>query len=171
MGKGRGGIAGRTGLDVASLEGMRTFVWQGIDEPRMEIVRMRSLDQASGTQVGLVYEMRWQLDGSELVVDAGTGPVRHSLGEADFFDLQHSAYFNSLPVLRDRLLADGAVVRDYTMRFVTVPSLDSSLTAQRYLPRGNGVVGFSSGDFAADITFDSDGFVEIYQDYLRRLHP
>ncbi|NUS44795.1 MAG: hypothetical protein HOQ24_14035 [Mycobacteriaceae bacterium] len=150
---------------------MRTFVWQGLDEPRMEIVRMESLDRARGTQIGLVYELRWELDGSELMVDVGAGWVRHALGDADFFDLQHSAYFNSLPVLRDRLLSSDATVRDYTMRFVTVPQLNSDRTSQRYHPRGDGVVGFSSGEYHADIEFDLDGFVVTYQDYIRRLHP
>lgn len=150
---------------------MRTFVWQGIDEPRMEIVRMESLDRAHGTMVGLVYELRWELDGSELIVDTGAGPVRHTLDGADFFDLQHSAYFNSLPVLRDGLLSNAATARDYTMRFVTVPELGSELTAQRYDPRGNGVVAFSSGEYHADIEFDPDGFVVDYRDYIRRLRP
>jgi hypothetical protein len=44
-------------------------------------------------------------------------------GEADFFDLQHSAFFNSLPVARDGLLNEGAAAREYTMRFVRVPEL------------------------------------------------
>ncbi|MFE6861061.1 putative glycolipid-binding domain-containing protein [Nocardia sp. NPDC057668] len=150
---------------------MRTFVWQGIDEPRMEIVRVESPDRARGTLIGLVYELRWELDGSELIVDIGAGPVRHTLGEADFFDLQHSAYFNSLPVLHDHLLSNAAPPRDYTMRFVSVPRLSSELTAQRYEPRGDDVVGFASGDYHAEIEFDRDGFVVTYQDYIRRLHP
>ncbi|WP_327140488.1 putative glycolipid-binding domain-containing protein [Nocardia sp. NBC_01327] len=150
---------------------MRTFVWQGIDEPRMEIVQVESLDRARGTQIGLVYELRWQLDGSELIVDIGDGPVRHSLEGADFFDVQHAVFFNSLPVLRDGLLLPDATPRDYTMRYVDVPQLTSRLAAQRYQPRGKGVVGFSSGDYSADIEFDGDGFVTDYQDYVRRLHP
>ncbi|WP_225726510.1 MULTISPECIES: putative glycolipid-binding domain-containing protein [unclassified Nocardia] len=149
---------------------MRTFVWQGIDEPRMEIVQVESLDRAHGTQIGLVYELRWELSGSELTVDIGAGPVQHRLDGADFFDLQHSAFFNSLPVIRDGLLSN-VVARDYTMRYVSVPDLTSCLNPQRYDPRGNGVVGYVSGDYRAEIEFDRDGFVTTYRDYLRRLHP
>ncbi|WP_147287842.1 hypothetical protein [Nocardia pseudobrasiliensis] len=58
---------------------MRTFVWEGIDERRMEIVRVESAERAHGTQIGLVYELRWWLEGSTLTVDAGDGPVRHEL--------------------------------------------------------------------------------------------
>nr|WP_051162151.1 putative glycolipid-binding domain-containing protein [Nocardia transvalensis] len=137
----------------------------------MEIVRVESLDRASGTQIGLVYQLRWQLDGSELTVDTGGGPVRHRLDGADYFDLQHSAFFNSLPVVRDGLLDAGAASRDYTMRFVSVPDLSATLTTQRYEPRGGRTVQFSSGDYRADIDFDEDGYVVLYEDYLQRLQP
>ncbi|MBF6173796.1 putative glycolipid-binding domain-containing protein [Nocardia blacklockiae] len=150
---------------------MRTFVWQGIDEPRMEIVHVESLDRARGTQIGVAYELRWQLAGSELTVDAGAGPVRHRLDGADYFDLQHSAFFNSLPVVRDELLNGTPAPRDYTMRFVSVPDTAATLTAQRYEPRGGHRVGFVSGDYRAEIDFDDAGFVLLYHDYLRRLHP
>ncbi|MBF6329325.1 putative glycolipid-binding domain-containing protein [Nocardia transvalensis] len=150
---------------------MQTFVWEGIDEPRMEIVHVDSLDRAHGTQLGMVYELRWWLDGSELTVDGGDGPVRHGLDGADFFDLQHSAFFNSLPVLRDGLLATAGPPRDYTMRFVTVPALTAAPVRQRYQPNGDRTVRFSTGDYQARIDFDRDGFVVLYHDYLRRLHP
>ncbi|WP_187687646.1 putative glycolipid-binding domain-containing protein [Nocardia wallacei] len=150
---------------------MRTFVWQGIDEPRMEIVRVESLDRADGTQIGLAYELRWRLDGPELTVDLGDGPVRHLLDGADYFDLQHSAYFNSLPAVCDDLLGAASAPRDYTMRFVAVPDLTATLTPQRYEPRGGGTVRFVSGDYRADIDFDDDGFVLLYEDYLRRVYP
>ncbi|WP_280510911.1 putative glycolipid-binding domain-containing protein [Nocardia farcinica] len=150
---------------------MRRFVWAGIDEPRMEIVEVTSLDRARGTQLGLVYELRWELDGPALTVDVGDGPITHLLDGADFFDLQHSAFFNTLPVVWDRLLAPAAQPRDYTMRFVAVPDLTAVLGPQRYAPRGGRTVHFVAGDFAADIDFDDDGFVVLYHDYLRRLHP
>ncbi|MCM6773861.1 putative glycolipid-binding domain-containing protein [Nocardia sp. CDC159] len=149
---------------------MRTFVWEGVDEPRMEIVHADGMDRAHGTQLGLVYELRWWLDGSALTVDAGAGPVRHELDGADFFDLQHSAFFNSLPVLRDGLLSTTQT-RDYTMRFVTVPGTTAYLAPQRYEAGGDGTVRFISGDYRARIEFDRDGFVVLYEDYLRRLHP
>ncbi|MCU1641266.1 MAG: hypothetical protein JWN03_1541 [Nocardia sp.] len=137
----------------------------------MEIVQVESLDRARGTQIGLVYELRWELDGSELIVDIGDGAVHHRLDGADFFDLQHSVFFNSLPVLRHGLLLPDAAPHDYTMRYVSVPQLTARLAAQRYLPRGEGVVGYSSDDFSADIEFDQDGFATVYENYMRRLHP
>jgi len=90
-------------------------------------------------------------------------------GEADFFDLQHSAFFNSLPVARDGLLNEGATAREYNMRFVRVPELTAEPAWQRYEPLGNRVVRYRSSGYQADITFDADGFVTLYQDYLERV--
>lgn len=45
---------------------IRTFLWRGLDAPRMEIVRAESLDRARGTQIGIAYELRWKLDGAVL---------------------------------------------------------------------------------------------------------
>ena len=64
-------------------------------------------------------------------------------------------------MIRDRLLEPGPP-RDYLMRWVDVPSLEVSLSEQRYEPLGNGVVRFRAGDFVSDITFDPDGFVVNY---------
>jgi hypothetical protein len=136
----------------------------------MEIVRVESLDRAHGTQIGIAYELRWKLDGPvlELTLDDSPG-IRVELGGADFFDLGHSAFFNSLPVARDRLLGQGAAARDYTMRFVRVPELTAEPAWQRYEPLGNRVVRYRSSGYQADITFDTDGFVTLYQDYLERV--
>jgi uncharacterized protein len=149
---------------------VRTLLWRGLDAPRMEIVRVESLDRARGTQIGIAYELRWNLDGPalDLTLDAGPG-IRVELGEADFFDLHHSAFFNSLPVARDGLLKQGAAAREYTMRFVRVPELTAEPAWQRYEPLGNRVVRYRSGGYQADITFDADGFVALYQDYLERV--
>ncbi len=43
---------------------VRTLLWRGLDAPRMEIVRVESLDRANGTQIGIAYELRWRLDGA-----------------------------------------------------------------------------------------------------------
>jgi hypothetical protein len=136
----------------------------------MEIVHVESLDRAHGTQIGIAYELRWKLDGQvlELTLDDHPG-IRVELGGADFFDLGHSAFFNSLPVARDRLLGQGAATRDYTMRFVRVPELTVEPSRQRYEPLGNRVVRYRSNGYQADITFDADGFVALYQDYLERV--
>jgi uncharacterized protein len=149
---------------------IRTLLWRGLDEPRMEIVRVESLDHARGTQIGIAYELRWELDGAvlELAMDGGRG-IRVELGDADFFDLQHSAFFNSLPVARDGLLEEGAAAGEYTMRFARVPELTAERAWQRYEPLGNRVVRYRSRGYQADITFDADGFVTLYQDYLERV--
>jgi uncharacterized protein len=149
---------------------IRTLLWRGLDAPRMEIVHVESLDRARGTQIGIAYELRWKLDGAvlELTMDGGPG-IRVELGDADFFDLHHSAFFNSLPVARDGLLTEGATAREYTMRFVRVPELTAEPAWQHYEPLGNRVVRYRSTGYEADIAFDADGFVTLYQDYLERV--
>jgi hypothetical protein len=147
----------------------RTLLWRGLDEPRMEIVYAESLGQAHGTQIGVSYELRWRLDGPVLDLEVvGGHSARVELGDADFFDLQHSAFFNSLPVARDKLL-DGGPAGEYTMRFVRVPGLTAEPYRQRYTPLGNRVVHYSSAGFEADILYDQDGYVTVYQDYLQRI--
>jgi len=149
---------------------IQTLLWCGLDAPRMEIVRVQSLDRAHGTQIGIAYELRWTLDGAVLELTMNGDPgTRVELAGADFFDLQHSAFFNSLPVARDGLLTDGAAAREYTMRFVRVPDLTAEPAWQRYEPLGNWVVRYHSSGYQADISFDTDGFVALYQDYLERV--
>jgi uncharacterized protein len=147
----------------------RTLAWRGLDEPRMEVAHVESLTSARGTQLGLVYELRWELDGERLRVSVDGGAERNvELGGADFFDLGYSPFFNSLPVLRDSLLEHGPA-RVYRMRFVDVPGLGDSVVEQRYAPLGGRVVHYSSGSFAAEIEFDEDGFVTLYHDFLERV--
>lgn len=135
----------------------------------MEIVRVSSFDSADGTQIGVTYELHWELRGDLLRLQLADGQETEvELGDADFFDLGHSAFFNSLPVVRDGLL-DGGSAREYTMRFVRVPELTVQLSKQRYEPRGGRVVRYSSSGFVADIEFDTEGFVTLYQDYLERV--
>ena len=127
---------------------IRTLLWRGLDAPRMEIVHVEALDRARGTQIGVAYELRCNLDGPVLELAMGAGPgIRVELGDADFFDLHHSAFFNSLPVARDGLLEEGAAAREYTMRFVRVPELTAAPTRQSYEPRGNRVVRYRSGGY------------------------
>ena len=149
---------------------LRTLLWRGLDAPRMEIVHIERLDRAHGTQIGIAYELRWRLDEAVLELTLNDGPgIRVELGGADFFDLHHSAFFNSLPVARDGLLREGATAREYTMRFVRVPELTAEPAWQRYEPLGNRVVRYHSTGYRADITYDADGFVTLYQDYLQRV--
>jgi hypothetical protein len=55
------------------------------------------------------------------------------------------------------------------MRFVRVPELAAEPAWQRYEPLGNRVVRYRSSGYQADISFDADGFVGLYQDYLERV--
>jgi hypothetical protein len=55
------------------------------------------------------------------------------------------------------------------MRFVRIPELTAESVWQRYDPLGNRVVRYSSSGYQADITFDDEGFVILYQDYLERI--
>jgi hypothetical protein len=144
---------------------MRTLGWLGDDAPRMEVAHVESVAPefvAHGTQLGATYELRYRLEHGALQLElVGAREVELELDGADFFDLGWSPLFNSLPVVRDRLLEPGRP-RDYLMRWVEVPSLQVSLSEQRYEPLGNGVVRFRAGDFVSDITFDTDGFVVSY---------
>jgi hypothetical protein len=151
------------------LEHVRTLVWRRLDEPGMEVAHVRSFSDAAGVQIGRAYELRWTLDGEHLELDLnGERHASVELGEADFFDVFASPFFNSLPVMRDGLLVAGPP-RDYVMRFVRVPELTVARSDQRYEPRGGGVVRYTSGSFAADITFDDDGFVTLYEGFLERV--
>jgi hypothetical protein len=117
---------------------------------------------ASGTQLGVTYELRYRLEPGALHFElVGERTFDLGLDGADFFDLGWSPLFNSLPVIRDGLL-EASPPRDYLMRWVEVPSLEVSVSEQRYEPLGNGVVRFSAGDFVSDITFDPNGFVLNY---------
>lgn len=135
----------------------------------MEIAHVESFERASGTQIGVAYELRWQLEGARLELDVvGGRSTVVELEDADFFDVFASPFFNSLPVVRDSLFDEGEA-RTYTMRFVRVPELEVVLSEQRYEPLGRRVVRYSSGSFTADIEFDEDAFVLDYEGFLKRL--
>jgi hypothetical protein len=135
----------------------------------MEIAYIDSLDRAHGTQLGVAYELRWQLNKTSLSAEiVGGRSIGIDLEDADFFDVFASPFFNSLPVARDGLLEEGPA-RDYTMTFVTVPELEVVASPQRYEPRGDRVVRYSSPGFIADIHFGTDGLVALYEGFLERL--
>ena len=131
----------------------------------MEVAHVEQTDPefvASGTQLGVIYELRYRLEPGVMHLElVGERTLDLELDGADFFDLGWSPLFNSLPVVRDGLLAPGPP-HDYLMRWVEVPSLEVSTLEQRYEPLGDGVVRFRAGDFVSDITFDQDGFVVSY---------
>jgi uncharacterized protein len=147
----------------------RTLVWRGLEMPLMEIAYV-DLDgeavRARGTQIGVAYELRYELEPERLRAHVVDGPsLDIGLDDGtDFFDLGYSPLFNSLPVLGG---LDTAT--DYVMTFVHVPSLEVSRAEQRYEPLGDGVVRFHSGTFVADIAFDADGFVTRYEGLAERV--
>jgi hypothetical protein len=142
-----------------------SLAWIGDGAPRLEVARVERGDRdltAVGTQLGAIYELRYRLAPGRLGLElVGERAVELTLDDADFFDLGWSPLFNSLPVIRDGLLEPGPA-RDYVMRWVDVPSLEVSISRQRYEPLGNGRVRFTAGDFSADIRFDEAGFVLDY---------
>ncbi len=151
---------------------MTTVVWHGLDEPRLEIARVEVAGtelRASGTQIGIAYELRYELEPEVLRLEVvGERRLEVALEGCDFFDLGYSPLLNSLPVLRDGLL-EGGEARDYVMRWVTVPGLETHEALQRYEPIGNGAIRFSSEDFVAEIQFADDGLVSRYEGLAERL--
>jgi hypothetical protein len=147
----------------------RTLVWRGLELPLMEIAYV-DLDgealHARGTQIGVAYELRYELEPGRLRAHVVDGPsLDIGLDDGtDFFDLGYSPLFNSLPVLGG---LDTAT--DFVMTFVHVPSLEVSRSEQRYEPLGDGVVRFRSKTFVADIAFDADGFVTRYEGLAERV--
>jgi uncharacterized protein len=146
-----------------------TLVWRGLDTPRTEIAYV-DLDGAAltarGTQIGVAYELRYELEPGRLRADVVDGPSLDTGLEdgTDFFDLGFSPLLNSLPVL-----AGLDTAKDFVMTFVHVPSLEVTRAEQRYEPLGDGVVRFRSASFVADLTFDSDGFVTRYEGLAERV--
>jgi uncharacterized protein len=149
---------------------VRTVVWRGLDEPRMEIAHVDLANRrASGTQIGATYELRYELDGDLLRLElVGERSLEVALGGFDYFDLGLSPLFNSLPVWGDRLLEDEEA-RDYVMRFVAVPELEIDESQQRYEPLGGSRLRYRSGDFTAVLEFDDDGLVVHYEGLAERV--
>jgi uncharacterized protein len=148
-------------------------VWRGLDAPRLEIARVQIEGgevRASGTQIGVAYELRYELEPGLLRLEVVGERTREvALDGADFFDLGFSPLLNSLPVVRDGLLAGGRA-HDYVMRWVDVPSLEVSESAQRYEPVDERTIRFRQEDFTAMLTFGSDMLVEGYEGLAERLH-
>jgi hypothetical protein len=118
--------------------------------------------RAEGTQIGVAYELRYRLESGALELEVvGGRSARVEPGEADFVDLGFSPLTNTLPILRDGLQRGGEP-RDYLMALVDVPSLEVSMSEQRYEPIDSRTVRFRSGDFEAVLELDEDGFVVRY---------
>ena len=147
----------------------RTYLWRGLDAPRIEIAHVDALDpfRARGTQIGVLYELRYELDGDRLsALVVGGDSCELELGGTDFFDLGYSPLFNTLPVLRHGLHRGGEP-RDFVMRWV--PELEVSRSEQRYEPLAPGRVRYRAGSFAADLELDDDGFVVRYPGLAERI--
>jgi uncharacterized protein len=142
-----------------------SLAWVGDGAARMEVAHVESSRphfRACGTQLGATYELRYRLGPDRLRLWLiGEREIEVGLDGADFFDLGWSPLFNSLPVIRDRLLVPGPS-REYLMRWIDVPSLEVRASKQRYQPLGDGVVRFQAEDFVSEIQFDDAGFVVRY---------
>jgi uncharacterized protein len=138
----------------------------------MEIARIELENgdvRASGTQIGVAYELRYALDGDLLKLElVGERSIDVHLADFDYFDLGLSPLFNSLPVWRDRLLENGDA-RNYVMQFVSVPELDVDESRQRYEPLEERRLRYRSGDFAAVLDFDEHGIVLHYEGLAERV--
>jgi hypothetical protein len=106
-----------------------------------------------------------QPDGSWTADDR---PLPNLDGRVLDFDVLHSPVLNSTPYLRHEMHTSSGP-RDLVMAFVTVPELAVTRSEQRYTPLGGARVNYASGDFSADINFDEDGLVRLYEDYLERV--
>ena len=176
----------------------RLLIWRGLDEWRAEATHVR-IDgdrlTAQGTQLGAhPYRLDYRLvTGAGFVAErlelsllhegrlrrlsivrhpdgswtADDRPLPELDGALDF-DVLASPVFNSTPYLRHAMGAGGDA-RDFVMAFVTVPELSVRRSEQRYTPLDGGRVNYASGDFSADIHFDDDGLVRLYEDYLERV--
>jgi hypothetical protein len=124
--------------------------------------------RAEGTQIGVAYELRYRLEDGALDLEiVGGASVKVEPGDADFVDLGFSPLTNTLPILRDGLHRGGGP-RDYVMALVDVPSLEVSRSEQRYERVGTNAIRFRSGDFAAVLELDEDGFVVQYPGLAER---
>ena len=168
-------------------EDVRSYAWQGADAARLELAFVDLHEDrltARGTQLGADYRLSYALEtaahfvserltaecesaGGRKTVELrrGTSPLTDDVLDVD---LGFSPLFNSLPVLRDRLL-EAAVSHDYVMAWADVPSLDVSRSEQRYVPLGDGIVRYRDATFSADIHFDGEGFVVDYPGLARRV--
>jgi uncharacterized protein len=98
------------------------------------------------------------------LVDDGSGASRIDAGDALDVDLAFSPVFNALPVRRLGLHREKGA-HTLPMVFLALPELTVEVTEQTYRTVALGdpaVVGFTAGDFAAEITVDTDGMVVDY---------
>ncbi|WP_214367302.1 putative glycolipid-binding domain-containing protein [Pseudonocardia sp. H11422] len=109
------------------------------------------------------------------LLDTGSGSDRSEFGGAVDVDLEYSPLFNTLPIRRLGLHRE---VGDHVLPvvFVALPDLEVELVDQRYRTvstlddgLGEAVIGFSSGDFAAELAVDGDAVVSRYPGVAQRV--
>lgn len=169
----------------------RLAVWQGVDEWRLEVARVRFAgDSLAATGVQFAtgedpYRLQYSLltrDGfvtSSLEIDVdGPGGTRSlqlteaDLGDALDCDLGLSPLTNLMPIRRDALhVREGS--SEITVAWISVPELDVHAARQRYTHVRPGLVRFRSLDgefegFEADLEVDDDGLITHYPDLARR---
>jgi hypothetical protein len=152
----------------------RFAVWQGLDEWRLEVVRVRFGERslaASGVQFATgehPYRLQYALETDdgfvtrclalevegpdwkrslrlERAADGGWTPEIEGLEEALDCDLGLSPLTNLMPIRRDDLHARGGS-RDITVAWVAVPELTVHAARQRYTHVRPGLVRFRSLD-------------------------
>ena len=115
----------------------------------------------------------WQISTNEHgMLDSSLPGIElpEALNEAVDLDLGYSPLFNSLPVRRRDLLSQPVGTSEtYLMAFIAVPALVVAPSEQTYTARGGGRIHFASGDFAAELEFDSDGYVQHYPGLATRV--
>lgn len=116
---------------------------------------------------------RWQVTTSESGMLDRSLPgleLPESLNPAVDVDLGYSPLYNTLPVRRRGLLGMPAgTAETYLMAFVSVPELVVAPSEQTYTVLGGNRIRYASGDFTADLEFDSDGYVTHYPGLATRL--
>jgi hypothetical protein len=86
-------------------------------------------------------------------------------------DITATPFTNTLPINRLQLAPGQSV--DIRVVYLTAPSLEISVSAQRYSRRGDAEIFFESPahDFTALLPIDSDGLVLDYPQLFRRAYP
>jgi uncharacterized protein len=181
----------------------REVLWERVDGPGLEHLRLVLSDgdaRADGLVLGVAgapFRLRYELrcDGAwcvrsvtadllsgeggrlELIAD-GAGFWRTTRGSAlpEFggcvdVDISATPFTNTLPIRRLRLAPGDS--SDLRIAYVEVPSLELSVSEQRYTcldrSEAGGRYRFESGTFAAELTVDPAGLVLDYEGLFRRL--
>jgi uncharacterized protein len=162
----------------------------------LEGLRLQAKGQAVGqlaVPYWLSYELRTDSDAATVLLDVSVTTAESSrhlelrrddngwtsngrevpeLAEARDCDLECSPVTNTMPIIRHELHR-RRVKHSFVMAFVQIPTLAVHAVKQEYTHLGvagdNARVRYSSGDFAADLLIDPDGFVIDYPTMAHRI--